>query len=185
MTNGYTIVAEQADAAALGEVVRKDGRVGLRFERVYPHPIERVWRAITESAELREWMPCDMIGERREGAVITLPFNRAEVEKYAIEEDVVSGRIEIWRPPSLFQWLWDTDLLRFELTPTPEGTRLVFTTWPESQDPDLLAGTAGGYHLCLAELAVLLDGHPVPSVVDIDTIAFGYEKRYRELVELG
>ena len=61
----------------------------------------------------------------------------------------------------------------------------MFTTWPESQDPDLLAGTAGGYHLCLAELAVLLDGHPVPSVVDIDTIAFGYEKRYRDLVELG
>ena len=27
----------------------------IRYERVFPHPIERVWRAITEPAEVREW----------------------------------------------------------------------------------------------------------------------------------
>jgi uncharacterized protein YndB with AHSA1/START domain len=180
----YATVERIAQAAAVGEVVREEGRVGLRFERHYPHPIERVWSAITESEHVRHWMPCDLVGERREGAEITLPFGRDEVEKYNITEPVLTGRIEIWQPTSVFQWTWDKDVLRFELSPAENGTRLVFTTWPESQDLEALADSAGGYHLCLAELAVLLDGEVVPSVTDIDTIAFGFEKTYRQRLGL-
>ena len=54
--------------ADLGELVRDGERVGLRFVRVYPHPVERVWRALTESDQLRYWLPCDIVGERRPGA---------------------------------------------------------------------------------------------------------------------
>ena len=32
-----------------------DGRRALRFERRLPHPPERVWRAVTEPAELARW----------------------------------------------------------------------------------------------------------------------------------
>ena len=46
----------------LGEIVRDGDLVGLRFVRHYPHPIQRVWRAITESDQLRAWFPCDIVG---------------------------------------------------------------------------------------------------------------------------
>src|ERR1700679_3555266 len=34
-----------------------DGRPALRFERYLDHPVERVWRAVSEPAEVRRWMP--------------------------------------------------------------------------------------------------------------------------------
>ncbi|HET9649714.1 MAG TPA: SRPBCC domain-containing protein [Microlunatus sp.] len=142
---------------ALGEVLRMDGRVGLRFVRRYAHPIERVWAAITESEHIRAWLPCDMIGERRAGADILLPFGAAQVQKYDMAEPAISGRIEVWEPPAVFQWFWGGDLLRFELTETDGGTTLRFTTWLEQSDPALLVATASGYHLCLGELRSLLD----------------------------
>ena len=79
--------------------------------------------------------PCDIIGERAAGAAITLPFWPGHVEKYAIDEPTLTGRIEIWEPPRRFGWTWGGDLLIFELTAVADETDLVFTTWPE--DPDL------------------------------------------------
>ncbi len=184
----HAAVARIAERAALGAVVRDGDRIGLRFERQYPHPIERVWRAITASDQFRQWMPCDLVGERREGAEIRLPFGSEEVAKYDIAEPELTGRIEVWRPPSVFQWTWDRDVLRFELYriegADAAATRLVFTTWPASQDLEEAASTAGGYHLCLAELAVVLDDQPVPSVVDIDDIAHDFERSYRRVLGL-
>ena len=34
---------------------RSDGSTQVRFARRIPHPIERVWEALTEPAELRRW----------------------------------------------------------------------------------------------------------------------------------
>lgn len=34
-----------------------DGRPALRFERTLAHSVERVWRAISEPAELECWFP--------------------------------------------------------------------------------------------------------------------------------
>lgn len=173
-------VAELADAAALGELVREGDRSGLRYVRRYPHPVDRVWRAITDSDQLRYWMPCDIVGERAAGAAITLPFWPAHVEKYGIDEPALSGRIEIWEPPRRFAWTWGGDLLIFELSGVDDGTELVFTTWPEDSDLAGIVSTAGGYHICLAELAVLLDDGSAPAMTEVDTIAFRLETTYRE-----
>ena len=32
-----------------------DGRPALRFERRLAHPVDRVWRAVSEPAELERW----------------------------------------------------------------------------------------------------------------------------------
>ena len=74
------------DETSMGEVLRDGERVGLRFVRRFAHPVERVWSAITESDQLQFWMPCDIVGERRAGADIKLPFWPAQVEKYQLEE---------------------------------------------------------------------------------------------------
>jgi uncharacterized protein YndB with AHSA1/START domain len=175
---------EAVDRAAtdvdLGELIRDDGRVGLRFVRVYPHPIERVWRALTESDQLRFWMPCDIVGERRPGATIRLPFWPGHVEKYAIDEPILTGEITVWEPPRRFEWTWGEDVLRWELADLADGTELTFTTWPA--DPDLagVVSSAGGYHLCLALLAVLLTDGTAPSMTEVDAVAFRMEEAYKQ-----
>ena len=74
------------DEMSMGEVLRDGERVGLRYARRFAHPVERVWSAITESDQLQFWMPCDIVGERRAGADIKLPFWPAAVEKYELDE---------------------------------------------------------------------------------------------------
>jgi hypothetical protein len=69
-------VARVADAASRGELLREGDRPGLRYVRHYPHPVDRVWRAITESDQLRHWMPCDIVGDRAAGSAITPSTSR-------------------------------------------------------------------------------------------------------------
>ena len=38
-----------------GSLIDVDGRPALHFERTLPHPVARVWRAVTEPAELAQW----------------------------------------------------------------------------------------------------------------------------------
>lgn len=40
-----------------GKLETIDGRPALRFERTYPHSVERVWRAVSVPAELERWFP--------------------------------------------------------------------------------------------------------------------------------
>lgn len=164
---------------AMGEVLRDGMRIGLRFVRRFPHPVRRVWSALTESDQLRYWMPCDILGERSTGAEITLSFWPAQVERYQLEEEaVLTGRIEAWEPPHLFQWTWGGDVLRFELQPDGDSTTLTFTTWLESPDRDGAASAAGGYHVCLDELATLLDTGSAAPLTEKDEAARHLQAEY-------
>jgi len=174
------MINKNSTSNPMGEVLRDGERLGLRFVRHLPHPVERVWRAITESDQLRNWMPCDIVGERRAGSEIELPFWPAQVEKYQIEETTLRGRIEVWEPPAVFQWTWGDDVLRFELQDQSGETMLIFTTWLESSDPEEAAGAAGGYHVCLDELGVLLDIGSTPPLVDKDDDARRLQDHYAE-----
>jgi uncharacterized protein YndB with AHSA1/START domain len=180
MSTASTTTSSGQHQTPMGEVVRDGERIGLRFVRQFAHSVERVWAAITESDQLRHWMPCDIVGERRAGADITLPFWPAQVEKYELEETSLTGRIEEWEPPTLFQWTWGGDIVRFELADTAGGTTMTFTTWLESPDPAEAAGAAGGYHVCLDELRLLLDTGSAPPLVDVDDRAHELQAAYAE-----
>jgi hypothetical protein len=75
-----------------------DDRQALRFERRYDHGVERVWRALTDRAELDSWFP---------------PGEAVEVTES--------------QPPRLLAGSWYGDELRFELHPDGDGCMLVFT----------------------------------------------------------
>jgi uncharacterized protein YndB with AHSA1/START domain len=163
----------------LGEVLHDGDTIGLRFERRLGHSPERVWRAITEADQLKHWFPTDIVGERREGGTLELPFWQPLVDKYEIADSTLPGRILTWDPPRTFSWQWDRDTLIFELHPTDTGTRLVFTTWVV----DTTAGvekTAAGYHVCLDQLVTLVDTDDAPPFVDQDPTA--YEEAYTALI---
>jgi uncharacterized protein YndB with AHSA1/START domain len=143
----------------LGTIRRgDDGRWVLRYERRLAHTREKVWRALTESEHLRHWMPTDIVGERRQGAPITLPFWPEVIARYGdrVDTPVLHGEIRAWDPPRLFEWTWAEDVLRWELDAAGGDTQLTFTTW--IGDPDTRpAETAAGYHVCLDQLAELLE----------------------------
>ena len=167
----------------LGEILHQDGRYGLRYERRLRHAPERVWRALTESESLRHWMPADMVGERRTGADLVFPFWPAHVERFGIPAGQVAlaGRMLAWEPPRLLEYSWDVDLLRFELEPDGDGTRLVFTTWLGDVDQYPAHGTAAGYHAALDQLVELLDTGAV-AVPVIDVPVEDLERRYAALL---
>jgi uncharacterized protein YndB with AHSA1/START domain len=168
------------DDTTMGTVARDGGRITLRYERRYPHPLDAVWSALTESEHLRAWMPCDIVGERRAGAPIELPLWSSIIEHHPIDQPVLTGEIRVWDPPRVFEWTWDTDLLRWELAEDGDGTRLTFTTRLGFDDDEGAAATAAGYHACLEHLAARLDGRELEELATADTAE--WVRRYRELV---
>jgi len=124
-------------------------------------------------------MPCDIVGERKEGADIEVPFWPAAIERYSIEEPVLYGKILAWDPYRVFEWTWDTDVLRWELVAVADGTLLTFTTWL-GKDVDRAMNAAAGYHVCLDQLIELLDTGTAGPLEDADV--HRWQDRYTEAV---
>lgn len=58
-----------------------ESRPALRFERRLAHPVEVVWRAITESDQLMEWIPSRVeVQELRAGAEIKFRFENMPLD---------------------------------------------------------------------------------------------------------
>lgn len=164
---------------SLGEIVRHSGGdTSLYFERQVARSPERVWRALTESDQLRHWMPCDIVGHREARADVAAPFWDDVVAKYGIENTVLTGRIVTWNPPSTFAWEWDDEVLTYHLEPTPGGTQLKLNIDLGSKGPDVHL-VAAGYHTCLDQLTTLVDTNDAPPFIEADPSK--YESLYAEL----
>jgi uncharacterized protein YndB with AHSA1/START domain len=152
--------------------IRDDGKYVLRFERNLAHPPQKVWRALTEPDQLREWFPTDIVGEREVGARIRFVFRedapKAEDMPELLEHDPVEldGEFTEFDPPRLLAYTWGDEDLRWELDPIEDGCRLIFTSvFDESSGIPHPAGPryraardASGWEACLANLGALLDG---------------------------
>jgi len=129
-----------------------DGRIELRFRRDLPHRLERVWRALTDPDELLAWW-CEVELDLTVGGAASFHWLNND-------GPVMHATITRLDPPRLIEL--DTDLhgvLRFELEPTAEGCKLVFTaTYASflSQDNRLLALAGWDMHLDFLEES--LDG---------------------------
>jgi uncharacterized protein YndB with AHSA1/START domain len=123
----------------------------LRFERRIAHPIETVWSAITEQAELARWFPTTVSGEMRAGGRLTFGFEGHDLP-------AIEGEVTEFDPPHLLGFSWGDDHLRFELTPADRGahTDLRFTVQLGTEDK--AARDGAGWHVCLDRLAAQLDG---------------------------
>jgi len=126
-----------------------DGRPAVRFERRYAHPVERVWRAATEPAELEHWFPSSVALDLREGAAMTFTFRDGGTEP-------MRGRVTELDPPHRFCFLWGEEELRLELEPDGDGCRLRFTHLISTREQ--AARDAAGWHVCLDRLERLLAG---------------------------
>ena len=94
-----------------------DGRPALRFERYLDHPVERVWRAVSEPAEVRRWMPAAADWTLTLGAVFELGGQK--------------GQITELDPPHVIGWTFGADRFRFTLR--GQGRRLRARVHPHLQ----------------------------------------------------
>jgi uncharacterized protein YndB with AHSA1/START domain len=137
-----------------GDLTQVHDRYQLRFSRRLAHPPEKVWRALTEAEHLAAWFPTRIDGERATGATLRFAFANNE-------GPTLDGEMLIYQPPTLLEFRWGDDTLRFELEPDNAGTLLTFIdTFSEL---GRAARDAAGWHVCLDLLARHLDGQPATS----------------------
>ena len=142
----------------------------VRFERLLPAPVERVWDYLTESELRRQWFAGgDM--ELRPGGALTLVFRNSELaprgeqvpEKYRPYEGMESkGEIVLAEPRRRLVFLWFEDdglptEVSWELEPRGEQT-LFILTHRRLPNRAMLVDVSGGWHLHIDVLTDLLAG---------------------------
>lgn len=128
-------------------------RWSVRLVRRYPHPVETVWRAVSEPEHLAAWFP---------SAVDLDPHVGGEVRfgPASADDPGLTGEVLAWEPPHLLAFTWGTDAIRFELAATDDGTELVLLH--AFDDRAGAASFAAGWDGCGLALAALLAGDPPP-----------------------
>ncbi|MBN6034994.1 SRPBCC domain-containing protein [Amycolatopsis sp. 195334CR] len=127
-----------------------EGKPVLRFERTLRHSPAKVWRAISEPAEMAHWFPALITAEPKPGAKMEFAFEG--------EEETTYGEVLEYDPPKVHAFRWNSDVLRFELLPAEAGCVLVFTHTVDAGARFTAARTAAGWDVCLAAMVARLDG---------------------------
>ncbi|MFI7540676.1 SRPBCC family protein [Actinoplanes sp. NPDC049599] len=152
-----------ADAA----VVAAGEQWTLIFVRTLPHPLAKVWAALTDPGRLDQWAPFTAAGDLSRPGATTLTTvdgpDRTDLPATVLRAE----------PPTLLEYTWGDDLLRWELAPAGDGTRL--TLRHTLAEPDLAPMVAAGWHLCVAVLDRLLADDPVGVIRGRDAKAHGWD----------
>jgi uncharacterized protein YndB with AHSA1/START domain len=151
---------------ASGAQVRKDGENWtLVLVRELRHPPEKVWQALTDPAQLREWAPFD--ADRNLGRVgVTVKLTTVGAPTLHVTETKVTRA----DAPRVLEYNWGGQDIRWELESHGGGTRL--TLW-HNIDRSFISMGAAGWHICLDVLAGLLAGQPIGRIVGPDAMKFG------------
>ena len=136
------------------------GHGTLRFERLLPGPIERVWAYLTESEKKGRWLASGDV-EPRVGGKVDLYFHHKSLselddpipEKYKHMEEgtYFTGRVTGWDPPRLLSYTWGEETgeeseVTFELEPKGDKVLLTLTHRRLGDDRDMLISVASGWH---------------------------------------
>jgi uncharacterized protein YndB with AHSA1/START domain len=148
--------------------VRKDGeKWTLILVRELRHPPEKVWKALTDPASLREWAPFD--ADRSLGAVGLVRLTTVGTPTLQTSETRVT-RAEGAR---LLEYRWGDNDIRWQLEPLGDGTRL--TLW-HNIDRGFVSMGAAGWHICLDVLERLLANDPIGRIVAGEAMKFGWPR---------
>jgi uncharacterized protein YndB with AHSA1/START domain len=139
-----------------GQLIRV---AAVRFERVLPGPIERVWTHLTDCRKLSGWYGEDSMIEPREGGTVRLLGGH------------IRGVVTQWKPNGKLAHTWnvfgpdDTDspypesYLTLELRPDANRVALTLTHLPVLERFE--KQNAMGWHTFLEMLGAALRGEPV------------------------
>ncbi len=122
-----------------------------------PHPPEKVWRALTDPALLREWL-LPVVGFRLEpGATFTFT-----TQPHPGWDGTVACELLDAKPYERLRYTWRTSFLdtvvTFTLTPTSTGTRLLIEqSGFRAEQRRELGGARYGWQMMAGRLTTLLD----------------------------
>ena len=132
----------------------------VRFERILPGPIERVWEFLTDTTRLPAWFGHGTI-EPREGGHVTLMDGH------------IRGMVTRWKPPRRLTYTWNVfspgetespypeSYVTIELEPHDHQVRLTLTHLPVLERFE--KQNAMGWHTFLDLLEAALQGDPNPT----------------------
>jgi uncharacterized protein YndB with AHSA1/START domain len=157
-----------APGAAAGAETRKNGDAWtLVLVRELRHPATKVWQALTDPAQLREWAPFD--ADHNLGATGPVKLSTVGAATPHVSETIVTRA----DAPRLLEYSWGGNDIRWELEPLANGTRL--TLW-HNIDGRFISMGAAGWHICFDVLDRLLAGHPIGRIVAGEAMKFGWQR---------
>ena len=151
--------------AQVSQVTEGDEAV-LTFVRDLKHPPAKVWRALADPNEQREWMP--FVADRVLDTEGPARLEMTDTDD-GLESDAEVVRSE---PGRLLSYRWGDDLLTWELAAIDGGTRL--TLRHRTRLPGEIASFAAGWHICLDVAERFLDGRPIGRIVGMAAMDHGW-----------
>jgi uncharacterized protein YndB with AHSA1/START domain len=167
---------QYAPGAASGAEVRKDGeKWTLVLVRELSHPPAKVWDALTDPEQLRQWAPFD--SDRNLGSVGAVTLSTVGAPTPQVSET----QIKRADAPKLLEFNWGGQDIRWELEPLQGGTRL--TLW-HNIDRRFIAMGAAGWHICFDVLDRSLADQPIGRMVGADALHFeGWQRLHAEYAQ--
>jgi uncharacterized protein YndB with AHSA1/START domain len=159
--------------AAAGAKIRKEGdKWTLVLVRELRHSPTKVWQALTDPAQLREWAPFD--ADRSLDGAGPVKLSTVGTPSPQVSET----RVKRAEAPRLLEYSWGDNDLRWELEPLDQGTRL--TLW-HNINRKFIAMGAAGWHVCFDVLDRHLAGEPIGRIVAGDAMKFeGWQRLHSE-----
>ena len=121
-------------------------KLDLNLERTFPHPVERVWAAISSADAIAQWLfACDFKPEI--GHKFTFRTTPPEGSTWRGWTDIEVLEFDL---PTRMVWAWESaDIdtptsVIFQLDPTADGTRLKLSHVGDSTADDI-ASVSGGW----------------------------------------
>ena len=189
--------------AFITDLATFDDRWTMRHTRTYPHPIERVWEAITTTDHLNRWLLPHGAVEPVEGGRCTFTWGGPRGSEQV-------GLVREVSPPTGIVYDLDTSYLRFALEAvSPDATRLVFVhgftpgahvepvdrpdgDQPAGPDSPWRPDFSQGFHVMLDALGILLASPPsagehvlawlARTQQDTDDVVTRRTQAYRQLI---
>jgi uncharacterized protein YndB with AHSA1/START domain len=150
------------------------GPGAVRFQRLLPGPIERVWEYITDSEKRATWLAAGAM-DLKPGARFEFFFKHSELtphaeevpEKYRSMRDGATfpGTITACEPPRLLSHTWgeafgsDSEVT-YELK--PQGSQVLLVLTHRRLDREGMLEVSGGWHVHLDILEAKINGQMPP-----------------------
>lgn len=146
------------------EIIPDGEYTTIVFKRILRHAPERVWEAITNPEDLKQWLYCTSAKiDGRTGGSMEMVSGPGQFH--------ATGKILTWNPPKVYEHEWNVKagtempkgenaIFRYELE--PRGTQTVLTVIYRRLSAQSARGFAPGGHVLLDRLEAQLDGAPLP-----------------------
>jgi uncharacterized protein YndB with AHSA1/START domain len=162
-------------AADLAHVEKSGDDWTLVLVKEMRHSPDKVWQALTDPAELREWAPYDA------DKSLATAGETVKLTTVGAPESVTETTVKRADAPNVLEYQWGGGDTRWELEAVGEGTRL--TLWAKI-DRRYIAMGAAGWHVCLDVLERMLDGNPVGRMAGPGTMKFeGWQRLHKEYAQ--